>query len=120
MKPLIYIAGPYGDGAPEKIEQAIEYAEIVYQRGGIPFVPHLFKLWQERHPKSYSEWMALDIAILLRCNGLLRIPGESPGGEIEVGIAGHYGIPFKRVGSAHDLGIEMLIDVAKRRMGRVV
>jgi nucleoside 2-deoxyribosyltransferase len=94
MKKLIYIAGPYtiGDVAIN-IRNAVEVANSLFERGYIPFVPHLSHLWHFITPKSHEEWMEIDRAILERCDGVFRLEGESVGADEEVAHAKTYDIP---------------------------
>lgn len=96
MPKLIYISGPYS-GSPEQkewnVRYAIDSADWVLEQGGIPFIPHLSHLWDKYSPKSYSEWMRLDLAYLERCDAVFRLPGNSPGGDVETESARLWGKP---------------------------
>lgn len=83
-KKLIYIAAPYTSNPEENVKKALEAADIVFEQGFIPYVPHLSHHWHSQSPKSYEQWMEMGSAVLERCDGLLRLPGESPGADKEV------------------------------------
>ena len=84
MKPLIYIAGPYTEPDPVlNVRRACEAADRVLAAGGLPYVPHLSHLWHLIKPKSYEEWVAIDLAMLAHCDGFWRLSGASPGAERE-------------------------------------
>lgn len=95
MNKLIYLAGPYG--SPEKQEanvaQAIEFAEKIANLGFYPFVPHFYHWWGLKYEHTYEFWMELDMNWLSRSEGLLRMPGDSPGGDREVKYARSLGLP---------------------------
>jgi hypothetical protein len=93
-KKIVYVAGPYsiGDQA-ENVRKAILMAERLIAEGFIPFIPHLSHLWQLMSPHKYEFWMELDAHYLLRCDALLRIPGESAGADREVELAKSKWIP---------------------------
>lgn len=93
-KPLIYIAGPYTKGDVElNVRNALAMAEKVIQKGGLPFVPHLSHFWHLTFPKALQWWYAYDIQLLKRCDGLVRLMGESEGADQEVVIAIDLRIP---------------------------
>jgi hypothetical protein len=84
-KPLIYLAGPYTHGdVVANVHRAIDFAEAVAKLGCVPLVPHLNMVWDLYHKHCYEFWLKLDFAYLDRCDGLLRVPGFSPGADREV------------------------------------
>ena len=90
----IYIAGPYTNGDTEQnVHNAMDAANEVINAGLVPFVPHLTHYLHERHPHPYETWIAIDLAFLMDCDVLLRLPGESPGADREVEYANAWGIP---------------------------
>jgi len=92
---LVYIAAPYTEGAWEtNLIDVIDMAETIVNRGDVPFIPHtMTTLWALREPKSKEDWLAIDLAILERCDKMVRLEGESEGAEMEVGFAQANGIP---------------------------
>jgi hypothetical protein len=60
--------------------------------GYIPIVPHLSMLWHAITPKPYEFWLAYDLELLVLCNALLRLPGESSGADKEVEYAKKRGL----------------------------
>lgn len=90
----VYIAGPYSQGdVVVNIRNAIFAGDKVLDMGHMPFIPHLSHLWHTVSPKTYEEWMAIDIMWLGECHALLRLPGESKGADREVQVAIACGIP---------------------------
>lgn len=89
----IYIAGPYTKPDPcINVNIAIDAANKVMDLGHEPFVPHLSHFWHTMTPRPYSDWMRHDLAFLPTCGALIRLPGESPGADIEVQIANELGM----------------------------
>ena len=81
----IYIAGPYTNGDPVlNVRKAIEAADELRELGYVPFIPHLCHLWHLISPHEYEYWMLYCFEWLERCDGLLRLPGESEGADREV------------------------------------
>ena len=94
MKEIIYIAAPYSSD-PERNEIiALEAADVLWERGYIPFIPHLYHHWHGLSPKPYEQWMEMGAAFLKRCDAVLRLPGESPGADREVEMAQGLSMPI--------------------------
>lgn len=93
--PHIYVAHPMGKppAFAENCQRAIDFGEEVYKLGALPKVPAHTVAWHERHPKDYEAWMAIDFAVIVRCDALCRMPGESPGADREVAFARAQKIP---------------------------
>jgi hypothetical protein len=90
----VYVAGPYTRGdVAINVRNAFEAADRLADLGYAPFVPHSSHLWHILFPRSYRDWMDLDEEFLGCCDVLLRLPGESPGADFEVCVAGDKGIP---------------------------
>lgn len=79
----IYVAGPYSKGS------VVDNVDMRYA----PFCPHLYHFVDVYSKKTWSDWMKIDLEFLSRCDVLIRIPGESPGADIEVDRAIRSGIP---------------------------
>lgn len=97
---VVYVAAPYTIGDPvTNTAIAIDVGNILWTKGLVPFVPHSHSFsWHLKHPLPYEEWMALDLAILARCHGLIRVPGVSEGADREVTKAELLGIPVLDMG----------------------
>jgi len=90
----IYVAGPLTKGPrPENIHNALKAGERIRNRGHIPFVPHLYELWDIVSPQDYEFWMEMDFKWLEKCDALVRLPGESSGADREVQRAYELNIP---------------------------
>ena len=82
---IVYIAGPYAQ--PDQainVRLAIRGAEIVRERGHLPFVPHLSHLWHLCSPHDRDYWLQMGLEWVDVCDVLYRIPGYSPGADAEV------------------------------------
>lgn len=88
---LCYVASAYTAPTEEltlaNVEKAIDAGEEIASCGVHVFVPHFYHHWHKRHPHSYEFWMAQCIAVLRRCDCLVRLDGSSKGADKEVHIA---------------------------------
>ncbi len=90
----VYIAAPYSQGdVIENVGWAIDMGELLMDHGLIPFVPHLTHFWEFRYHHELDYWYAYDLAWLIHCDCLLRLPGESEGADREVEFAKEHDIP---------------------------
>lgn len=93
----VYVAGPLtarsGKTQAQHVDDAIDAGTKLLQLGFHPYIPHLSHFWDQRTPRPYEVWMALDFAWIVRCDALLRMPGESPGADREVFKARDLGVP---------------------------
>jgi hypothetical protein len=91
----IYIAGPYSKGDPViNTGEAIKAGNLLAGIGYIPFIPHLTLFWHLIYPQEIEFWYEYDMAWLKKCDGLLRLPGESQGADREVATARIFGMPI--------------------------
>lgn len=89
----VYVAGPYTQGdTAENVHKALKAAQRLLDNGHVPFVPHLYHLWHLIIPGPYQQWIALDLEWLKTCHALIRLPGDSVGGDKEVAFALELGI----------------------------
>jgi nucleoside 2-deoxyribosyltransferase len=94
LPPLIYLAGPYTKPDPvENTNRMIRIADALLDLGVVPIVPHLTMFWHLVRPRPYDEWLQYDLQVMLRCDAVLRVPGESNGADGEVRVARRLGIP---------------------------
>jgi hypothetical protein len=93
-RPLVYIAAPYAHPDPvENTHRAIKAADKLHATGLVTcHVPHLTMLWHTVSPHPADHWYDYDLAILARCDALLRLPGGSTGADNEVRFATERGI----------------------------
>jgi len=105
---MILIAGPYRSGtgdAPEKMAEnlrALEsYALPLYEAGHLPMIGEWVALPVIRDAGSaqvgdeiYQEYLyPVAERLLQRCDGVLRVPGESKGADQDVAVARERGLP---------------------------
>lgn len=94
--PVIYISGPITKGRREdNLHQAFVAHRQLMLAGYAPINPMLTMLlpfaWEPGFP--HELWMQVDLPIVERCDGLLRLPGESTGADQEVAHAIEHGVP---------------------------
>lgn len=97
MKKKIYVAGPYTNGdVEENVGKAMQIGSKLIKAGFNPYVPHLYHFLHRKYPEGYTTWIDLDTEWLKSCDGLVRIPGRSPGADAEEDYAFNHGIPVFR------------------------
>lgn len=91
----VYIAGPLTSGdVPVNVVNAIDAANELMDAGFYVFVPHtMIPEMHHQYQRSYVWWMELCFYWLLKCDAVLRLPGESKGADSEVALARLNGIP---------------------------
>ena len=90
----VYIASAYTVGNAEKnVWRSINCANELMNAGFAPFTPLLYHYINLIYPRSYSDWMQLDIEWLSTCDACLRLKGESSGADEEVEYARNNDIP---------------------------
>jgi nucleoside 2-deoxyribosyltransferase len=94
-KPLVYLAGPYSHPDPVlNVRYCIGVGDDLLAEGDVvPLVPHLTLLWHFVRPRPIDDWYTYDIALLARCDAVLRLPGDSVGADAEIEFALATGIP---------------------------
>lgn len=91
---LIYIASPYtlGDVAANVAVQ-IKAAHRILDMGHVPIAPLLSHYLHIHRQRPYEDWLKMDLAIIPRCDILLRLRGKSDGADKEVRLAASLNIP---------------------------
>jgi len=85
----IYVGGPLTTSGLmwHNIRNALIAADIIMEKGHIPFVPHLSALWamstRKGAQRSEPEWMRWCFDWLDSCDSMLRLPGISSGTDLE-------------------------------------
>ena len=81
----VYIASPYTKGDQAlNVRIQMEVADVLIENGFAPFIPLLTHFQHIYFPRSYNEWLVLDMEWLAMSDILLRLPGESKGADKEV------------------------------------
>lgn len=90
----VYVSGPYTHPDPcENTKKAVDAGNVLLDHGIAPLVPHLSHFWHTMTPRPYADWMALDLAWVLKSDAVLRLPGRSSGADQETELAIKNGIP---------------------------
>lgn len=112
----VYIAGPISRGdLAHNLQRASDAFERLAIAGLSPFCPHwsafsgrvrvtpggsVYALAQPQpNTLTHADWLAVDLVWLQAADAVLRLPGESVGGDMETTEAERIGIPvFRSVG----------------------
>jgi len=90
----IFVSGPLSHGdVYENVLKAQQVGAELIALGFAPFIPHLYHYLHVVNPIDYERIMAVDQAWLAQADGVVRIPGYSPGADREVALAKAQGIP---------------------------
>ncbi len=94
-KPFVYCAGPITKGSyPTNIRNGINAMKLLNDNGYVPFCPMLDTLYAITFPETtYEQYLDYDFQVIMRCDALFRIPGESKGADLEIEFAHSMGIP---------------------------
>jgi len=105
----VYIASPYTKGdVAVNVRKSFIVADELVKFGYAPFPPLFSHFWHFFSPKPYETWTTLDKEWVLRCDCLLRLPGESSGADAEVALAVKNNIPvFYGIGELTAWGFAM-------------
>ena len=107
-KPLVFIASPYTKGDPcINARFQCEVFDQLMNTGLVwPYAPLISHFHHSIFPRPYKDWTDHDLAILARCDALLRLDAvyepldylesESPGADYEESFARHHNIPIYR------------------------
>lgn len=90
-----YLAGPYSCDPDKMYERHLDAADRLFSAGHVVYSPIAeTHHWHKRFPHDYGRWIHRDLQILARCDGLIRLPGESPGTDQEQSFAESRGLPI--------------------------
>lgn len=101
-RPRVYIASPLAGvkGLNDEYENVVQHLHRAYavanrllHHGYAPFVPHYSHYWNLIYPTSRQMWLEYDRCWLIVSDAVLRLPGASPGADLEVLWASDAGIP---------------------------
>jgi|SRR5215469_6716326 len=92
--PRVYIASPYTFGDKEgNVLRSMHAADKLLELGFAPYCPLLNHYQDAMFPRSYEDWLALDLRYLEACCAVIRLAGPSAGAGIEVRHARRLDIP---------------------------
>jgi len=91
----VYIASPYtlGEDTAANVKLQIDTVDTLIGLGFCPFAPLMSHFQHMIHPRPYNDWMEQDFEWVKACDCLLRIGGDSPGGDKEAALAKSLGKP---------------------------
>lgn len=89
LRPVLYVAGPYTNPDPVINTHAAcrVGTALIEHTTWIPMIPHTSLLWHAVTPRPVEFWYALDLALMERCDAIVRLPGPSVGADNEVRVA---------------------------------
>lgn len=92
---MFYLAGPYSVDPERMYERHLDAADRLMSAGHVVYSPIVeTHHWHARFPHEYDEWIVRDLKIVACSCGLIRLPGESKGADMEVGWAESLGLPI--------------------------
>lgn len=90
---IVYVAGPYTKGdVAVNVARAMEIGNDVIDAGYYPIVPHLSHFLHMQKPQPYAVWIKMDLALIEKCDCMIRLLGESEGADGEVALAERLGL----------------------------
>lgn len=92
----VYVAGPITKGDTLlNIRKGVQVGSELLRRGFAPLISHLdfYAYMLEPDAWEYEKVLQHDFNWLLRCDAMLRIPGESAGADREEAFCNENGIP---------------------------
>lgn len=104
-KKMVYVAGPISKGPYWiNVRNGLDAGKKLNDLGMIPFIPMMDFLYVLLYPETtWEQALQYDEQIILRCDALLRLPGESLGADREIKFANENGIPvFYDIESLHE------------------
>lgn len=99
MRKLVYISGPISFGNRNlSFYQACEAQLRLMQSGEYScYNPMLSMALMANNEISWSDWIECDLLWVAASDLLLRLPGASKGGDVEVAYAESLGIPVHTI-----------------------
>ena len=95
---VVFVSGPITDGGRLTYDEQRDAANAgvragieLAQAGYAPYIPHLN--WFHPDTKVMDSWYEVDLAVLERCDAVVRLPGQSYGAYYEEMRAHTLGIP---------------------------
>lgn len=112
MRKRVYIAGPITRGKlADNVNRATEAFVSLAKAGLAPFCPHWSVYskpcirWTSdglcaavgtvggNDDMSHADWLGIDLPWVVAADAVLRLPGESTGGDMETACAVDHGVP---------------------------
>jgi hypothetical protein len=105
MRRRIYISGPLTSSGNvlDNLDRAMSAARALIAAGFAPLCPHLTYHVDPGEEIPHATWMAIELPWVSVAEGVLRLPGESLGADLEVARAEEQGVPvFKSIADLVD------------------
>lgn len=94
MKISVYIASPYSIGdVAVNVRESLLMADKLESLGYMVYAPLLSHFRHMIAPHEYEYWLERDKEWLLKCDCVLRMPGQSMGANTECWFANDNNIP---------------------------
>lgn len=88
IKKVVFISSPYTTGyMPDNVRTQTVASHMIMDMGHVPLTPLLYHYLEIHQGRSYAEWLDATIALMLKSDVVLRLPGESKGADKEVEVA---------------------------------
>lgn len=100
----MYVAGPITGDPWGCVRRAVAVYGALAAEGVTGYLPQLSVLHEMIAPQPYERWMVDGLAMVERCDGLMRLSGDSPGADREVLQAETLGLPVFQWGNGPALG----------------
>lgn len=91
--PLVYVASPITADPWGCVRRATEASRFLAERGVHAYLPQLSVLHEMVDPQPYEHWIAHGLTMLERCDGFLRLNGDSSGADREYARARELELP---------------------------
>lgn len=96
MRPRVYISGPITKGQPTRsfnLYQSLDAQKRLIECSYAPFNPMLTMLHPDEPNIPHTAWMETDLPWVACADMILRLPGDSKGGDLETAYAERLDIP---------------------------
>lgn len=113
-RPLIYVAGPITSDPWGCVRTALEVEAVLDDFGCDAYLPQLSILAEIVQHKPYERYIDHGLNMVSRCDGLWRIPGDSPGADKEVDLALHLDIGIPIYLASFGGSVQAWVDLVKR------
>lgn len=89
FKPLVYVCAPFSGDIKENVKKASDFAEFVYNKGGIPITPHLmFPFLDDTKKLDRENALFMDIVMLGKANEVWVLGNEiTDGMKLELSVS---------------------------------
>lgn len=94
---IVYLSGPISAPTPDRVEANVRAAEAwvapLVKAGFAYILPHASARCPGAFDIPHEKWMECDYELVAASGVVLRLPGESKGGDLEVAYAEKLGLP---------------------------